>query len=115
MGDACDFSKTKHFKVTAASASGGAVVGGTAGGTGVMVTGGALGAAAGVPLALFTFGLSIPVGAMIGGTVGMCTGTVAGGSAGGVVGGTVGYKSYENRKEICEATSGAWTKVKGTA
>eukprot|EP00747_Dinoflagellata_sp_TGD_P161880 gnl/TRDRNA2_/TRDRNA2_178869_c0_seq1.p1 gnl/TRDRNA2_/TRDRNA2_178869_c0~~gnl/TRDRNA2_/TRDRNA2_178869_c0_seq1.p1 ORF type:complete len:363 (+),score=95.94 gnl/TRDRNA2_/TRDRNA2_178869_c0_seq1:73-1161(+) len=113
--EAREFSKTKHFKVTAASASGGAVVGGTAGGAGGMMTGGALGAAAGVPLALFTFGFSIPVGAMIGGTVGLCTGTVAGGSAGGVVGGTVGYKSYEHRKEIGDATSGAWTKVRAGA
>eukprot|EP00747_Dinoflagellata_sp_TGD_P023993 gnl/TRDRNA2_/TRDRNA2_130232_c1_seq1.p1 gnl/TRDRNA2_/TRDRNA2_130232_c1~~gnl/TRDRNA2_/TRDRNA2_130232_c1_seq1.p1 ORF type:complete len:198 (-),score=53.81 gnl/TRDRNA2_/TRDRNA2_130232_c1_seq1:244-792(-) len=113
--DARTFSKTQHFKVTAASASGGAVVGGTAGGAGGMMTGGAVGAVAGIPLALFTFGLSIPVGAMVGGSVGLAAGTVTGGSAGGVVGGTVGYKSYQHRKEIGDATNGAWTKVKGGA
>merc|ERR1719213_749144 len=97
---------TPEFKVTAASATGGAVVGGTAGGATGTVVGGTVGAAVGVVPALFTFGLSIPVGAIIGGGIGCATGTVAGGSVG-----AVGYKSFLNRKQIGEKSSEAWNKV----
>jgi len=103
----------------------GAVVGGTAGGAagGAVgaATGGICGAAggaaggavAGVPLALVTFGLSVPVGAafgaMCGGTVGATTlckvgqvvggiaGFTWGGSAGSIVGAGIGY--YRARRK----------------
>eukprot|EP00445_Apocalathium_hangoei_P038092 CAMPEP_0203955456 /NCGR_PEP_ID=MMETSP0359-20131031/88085_1 /ASSEMBLY_ACC=CAM_ASM_000338 /TAXON_ID=268821 /ORGANISM="Scrippsiella Hangoei, Strain SHTV-5" /LENGTH=188 /DNA_ID=CAMNT_0050889075 /DNA_START=32 /DNA_END=595 /DNA_ORIENTATION=+ len=50
----------KSFQTTAASV--GAVPVGAAGGAAGLATGGALGAMAGLPFALFTFGLSIPIG-----------------------------------------------------
>merc|ERR1711879_265909 len=54
------------------------------------------GAAIGVVPALFTFGLSIPVGAVIGGGLGLC----AGSSTGAVGGGAVGYYGYKYQSEI---------------
>merc|ERR1711953_1018669 len=83
---------TPTFKVTAASAAGGCVVGGTTG----FATGATVGAAIGVVPALFTLGLSIPVGAVIGGGIGATTG----GSIGFGAGGAVGYGAYSKRKEI---------------
>merc|ERR1719183_2154579 len=74
---------TKIKTVAGASAVGvaaGGVTGGTVGG----MTGTALGAAVGIVPAIFTFGLSIPVCAIVGGGVGVCTGAVAGGAVGGV-------------------------------
>merc|ERR1711975_183534 len=88
------------FKVTAATTTAGAVVGGGAG----AVVGTTAGAALGLIPALFTFGLSIPVGAVIGGCVGTTTGTAAGATGGGMV----GYGGYTYRKEI---RSGAETTV----
>jgi len=65
---------------------------GAGGGVVGFFAGGALGAAAGVPLSLFTFGLSIPVGAAIGGGAGMCAGALTGGTAGLVGGAAAGHK-----------------------
>jgi len=93
---------TKEFaadKPIASSAATGAVLLGTGGGAAGLVAGGAAGAAAGLPLALFTFGLSIPVGAMIGGGAGACVGASAGGAAGAIGGGAVGY-TYDHRAQI---------------
>jgi len=67
----------------AAGGAGGAVVAGTGG----ALTGMGVGAACGVPLALFTFGLSIPIAAGIGGVVG----SVSGGAAGFAGGSAAGY------------------------
>merc|ERR1712228_912238 len=55
-----------------------------------------LGSAAGVVPALFTFGLSIPVGGAIGGCTGLCTGSLVGGAAGGAG----GFTTYKYRVEI---------------
>lgn len=89
-------------KVTAASAVGGAVAVGTTGGSVGLVSGGLLGAACGLVPAVFTFGLSIPVGAAIGSTVGLGVGATLGGTSGFVGGGTLGYKIY-GREESNEA------------
>merc|ERR1712151_1374498 len=64
-----------------------------------------LGAIAGMPAALFTFGLSIPVTAAIGGTCGLVTGAAAGGTVGAVGSGAVGYGAYLKRDEIAAALS----------
>lgn len=80
----------KHY--VAGGAGAGAVAGGGAG----CVAGGAVGACVGIPAALFTFGLSIPVCAVIGGGVG----TAAGSTSGAVVGGAAGYGGHKYRKEI---------------
>jgi len=81
-------------RVTAASAAGGAIALGASGGATGLVAGGALGAACGIPAAFFTFGLSIPVGAMLGAGTGACVGTAAGGTAGLVTGGAAGYSAH---------------------
>jgi len=105
--------KNPAVQVTSAAAAGGAVVTGAAGGAMGLVAGGATGAAVGLVPALFTFGLSIPVCAVIGGGAGACVGTAAGGTAGAVGGGAVGYGAYgayTRRQEIKDSTSEAWTK-----
>merc|ERR1712232_857822 len=81
--NAYTFATTTKVGVTTSSAAAGAIVGGTTlGAVGTLA-----GAVAGVVPAIFTFGLSIPAGAMIG----MCAGTAFGGSAGAVSGGIAGY------------------------
>merc|ERR1719330_1033312 len=63
---------SKSFQATAASATGGATMLGAGGSAAGLVAGGTAGALAGLPLALVTFGLSIPAGAVFGG--GACLG-----------------------------------------
>ena len=46
--------------------------------------------------ALFTFGLSIPVGA----SIGLMAGATTGGSAGAVGGGAIGFAGFTYREEI---------------
>lgn len=83
----------RRMKVTAASGAGGAVVIG-AGGAGVgFLAGGAVGAAVGVLPALFTFGLSIPLGAAVGAGCGMATGGALGGTAGFAGAAAIGYNA----------------------
>lgn len=86
-------------KPVTAGATCGAMLGGAGGGTVGGIAGGIAGGMAGLPLALFTFGLSIPVGAVLGGGVGASAGAVTGGAAGVVTGGTAGY-GYGRRDEI---------------
>jgi hypothetical protein len=102
----------KRFQVTTASAAGGAVVGGTAGGAVGTVAGAGTGALVGLPAAIFTFGLSIPVCATIGGGIGCVTGATTGGTAGGVAGGATGYHAHKYRKEIAGGAQSAWSKVR---
>jgi len=92
--------RDRRVQVTAAStAAGGAAVG--AGGAAVgLLTGGTIGAACGIPFALFTFGLSIPVTAMIGGGFGLVTGGAVGTTVGATTGGAVGFGAYTKRAEI---------------
>eukprot|EP00929_Paragymnodinium_shiwhaense_P001694 TRINITY_DN101929_c0_g1_i1.p1 TRINITY_DN101929_c0_g1~~TRINITY_DN101929_c0_g1_i1.p1 ORF type:complete len:327 (+),score=70.61 TRINITY_DN101929_c0_g1_i1:91-1071(+) len=88
------------FQVTSASAAAGAVMGSTFGGCAGLFTG----AAAGLVPAIFTFGLSIPVGA----TVGLCTGAVGGATVGAVGGGVTGYNGYTHRKELSDGAQRTW-------
>jgi len=92
--------KDRRVQVTAASAAVGGATVGTGGAVAGLVTGGTLGAACGIPFALFTFGLSIPVSAMIGGGVGLVTGGAAGTTIGATTGGAVGFGTYTKRAEI---------------
>jgi len=81
---------------------GGAVVGATTGGTGGALTGAALGTALGTVPAIFTFGLSIPVGGLMGGGIGMTVGCTAGGTTGCVIGGTsCAYRKQIYSKAVC--------------
>merc|ERR1712232_488119 len=77
-----------------------------------LTAGAGVGAAVGVVPAIFTFGLSIPIGAFIGGVIGLCVGTVVGGCAGLVSGGAVGYCTYQHRDEIKGAAKRASEKAK---
>merc|ERR1712242_533395 len=66
---------------------------------------GTAGALAGLPLALFTFGLSVPVGAVFGGGAGLAVGAATGASIGTVGGGVAGFGAYSKRDDIRKAAS----------
>lgn len=101
----------KRVQVTAASAAGGAVVVGTAGGAVGTVAGAGTGALIGLPAAIFTFGLSIPICATIGGGMGCVAGATSGGAVGGVAGGAAGYNAHKYQHEIAGGAQSAWGKV----
>merc|ERR1719491_2427 len=105
--DALSFATTTKVGVTSSSAVAGAIVGGA--GTGAAGT--LVGAAVGIVPAIFTFGLSIPAGAM----VGLCVGTTVGASAGAVGGGLAGYGGFTHRKTITDGAQSSWTKVRTAA
>merc|ERR1712084_126116 len=94
-----ELATTTKVGVTSTAAVAGAVVGGAATGT----FGTVAGAAVGIVPAIFTFGLSIPAGAVVGG----CVGTAVGGSVGAVSGGALGYAGFTHRKTISQG----WSKV----
>lgn len=73
-----------------------AVLGGTVGTTAGGICGALAGGAVGVVPAVFTFGLSIPVGAGIG----LMAGATTGGGAGVVGGGAIGFAGFTYRDEI---------------
>lgn len=97
-------------KPIASSAASGAMMVGASGGALGLVSGSLVGAACGVPLALFSFGLSIPIGACIGGGTGAAIGTTAGGAAGAAAGGAAGY-GYKNRTKIKTGVESAVAKA----
>merc|ERR1719436_862379 len=101
-------------QVTAASAVVGAGTLGAAGGGVGLVCGGAIGAAVGVPAALFTFGLSIPVSATVGAVVGGGTGATVGGTSGLFTGGLVGYQAYAHKEGIKDGAANVTKRVKAT-
>merc|ERR1719323_2567875 len=96
---------SKSFQATAASATGGATMLGAGGGAAGLAVGGTAGALAGLPLALFTFGLSIPAGAVFGGGAGLAVGAATGASMGTVGGGVAGFGAYSKRDDIRKAAS----------
>merc|ERR1719512_494222 len=90
----------RRVQVTAASAVGGGAVVGAGGAGAGLLTGGALGVAVGTLPALFTFGLSIPLGAVIGAGCGAAAGGAVCGTAGLTGAGAIGFGAYTNRAEI---------------
>merc|ERR1719245_970488 len=96
---------SKSFQATAASATGGATMLGAGGGAAGLAVGGVTGALAGLPLALFTFGLSVPAGAVFGGGAGLAIGAATGASIGAVGGGVAGFGAYSKRNGIRQAAS----------
>jgi len=100
--------KNKEVQGTAASATGGAVALGTCGAAAGTVAGGTLGAAAGLLPALFTFGLSIPVFAVVGGGCGLLAGSTLGGASGVVTG--AGCFQLFTRREAVKAYIGKKSK-----
>jgi len=87
-------------RVTMVSAGAGALSLGATGGAAGLMTGGAVGALVSIPAALFTFGLSIPLGAAIGAGAGLCIGSTAGGATGLVSGGAAGYNAHKHKDQI---------------
>merc|ERR1719296_213677 len=107
----------RGVQVAAASAVGGGVVVGAGGAATGFVAGGALGAAVGVLPALFTFGLSIPIGAVIGSGCGAAVGGAVGGTTGFAGAGAAGYGAYTKRAEtarakLLEAANGVQSRAK---
>merc|ERR1719335_1726380 len=88
------------FQTVTISTGTGAVVLGTVGGAFGTATGVVIGTTAGALPALFTFGLSLPVGAVVGGGMGLCGGAVAGGSAGAICGAAAGHGGYTYQVHI---------------
>eukprot|EP00933_Yihiella_yeosuensis_P029845 TRINITY_DN234_c0_g2_i1.p1 TRINITY_DN234_c0_g2~~TRINITY_DN234_c0_g2_i1.p1 ORF type:complete len:371 (+),score=127.99 TRINITY_DN234_c0_g2_i1:78-1190(+) len=112
---AVEVAKDGKFQATAAGAVGGATTLGASGGVAGLATGSVVGAAVGLVPALFTFGLSIPIGAAIGGGTGLVVGTTVGGAAGAVGGGAAGYGIHANRHEIQAGAEKTLAKVSSGA
>lgn len=92
--------KTPKFRTVTIVTATGAVTLSTVGGAFGCAAGIVTGSLAGVVPAIFTFGLSIPVGATVGGTVGLAVGASAGGATGAAGGGMIGYGGHQYRNEI---------------
>jgi len=92
--------KNPQFQTITICTAGGTVTLGAVGGAFGLATGVATGTAVGLVPALFTFGLSIPTGAVVGGGIGLCGGVTAGSVAGALGGGAAGYGGYKYRVEI---------------
>jgi len=99
----------RGVQVAAVSAVGGGVVVGAGGAATGFVAGGALGAAIGILPAIFTFGLSIPVGAVMGAGCGVAVGGTVGGVSGFTGAGAIGYGAYAKRVELVAAAVRAKT------
>merc|ERR1719499_2504603 len=120
INSSTDFAKRKAreiaadqtIQVAAASGLGGAVVVGAGGAGAGLLTGGAIGGAIGILPALFTFGLSIPIGAVIGGTCGTVVGAATGGTVGATGGSAIGYFAYKRRADIRAFYSNANLKLR---
>eukprot|EP00928_Gymnodinium_smaydae_P047753 TRINITY_DN31898_c0_g1_i1.p1 TRINITY_DN31898_c0_g1~~TRINITY_DN31898_c0_g1_i1.p1 ORF type:complete len:505 (-),score=49.48 TRINITY_DN31898_c0_g1_i1:362-1876(-) len=88
------------LKIVAASAVGGATVVGSAGAAAGTVLGSLAGAAVGIVPALFTFGLSIPVCAMMGGSAGLVAGATTGAGTGMAIGTAAGCGGLACRNKL---------------
>uniref|UniRef100_A0A7S4VYK8 Uncharacterized protein n=1 Tax=Alexandrium monilatum TaxID=311494 RepID=A0A7S4VYK8_9DINO len=105
-------------QVTATSAGAGALALGTAGAASGAMVGGATGVLVGLVPALFTFGLSIPVGAVVGAGAGVCAGGAAGtavGFAGGGVAGCLSYRCRDVPGAVLRSVRGGMRAVAGGA
>merc|ERR1711862_960222 len=84
---------------------------GASGGVVGGVAGASTGAALGLPLAPFTFGMSIPGGTLVGAITGIFAGSAVGGSVGAISGSMIGYGAHKHKDAIGCAASGARSKV----
>lgn len=100
-----EVARDRTFQTIAVSGVSGAVVVGAGAGMAGLATGTVVGAALGLMPALFTFGLSIPLGAVLGGGTGLITGAATGTAVGAVGGGAMGYSVHLRRDDIVEAGS----------
>lgn len=96
---------------SAISAAGGAILLGASGGPAGLAAGMVVGATAGLLPALFTFGLSIPIGAAIGGGAGLISGVATGTIIGAAGGGVVGYRMHSSRERVVNLVNDSLAKV----
>jgi hypothetical protein len=94
-------------QATAAGALGGAAALGSGAGAAGLAAGSVAGAMVGLVPALFTFGASIPICAVLGGGAGLAVGTAAGSVVGALGGAIAGYGTYTNRGKLQERMQ--WT------
>eukprot|EP00434_Breviolum_minutum_P014589 symbB.v1.2.012861.t1/scaffold875.1/size155714/10 len=94
----CQRLRSGQFQATAAGAVTGAAAVGASGGATGLAGGAAIGTAVGSLGAIFTFGLSVPIGAAIGAGSGWLVGTAVGVGVGAVGGGTAASKIYQRRE-----------------
>jgi len=98
LGDSVKNSATDpRIQITVASGVVGGASLGAVGAAGGAVAGGTVGALVGLIPAIFTFGLSIPVGAAIGGGAGLCAGGAAGTAVGFMGASAAGFTGYTYR------------------
>lgn len=104
----------RHFQTLAVVATCSAALAGVSAGVAGLVTGTLAGAVCGVVPAVFTLGLSIPIGAVVGGSAGLCAGAAAGGTVGLLGGGAAGT-AYVWRGELHIPSGATWAKVRERA
>jgi len=112
---AMEVAKDSKFQATAAGAVGGAATLGATGGATGLAAGSTIGAVVGLVPAIFTFGLSIPIGAAIGGSAGLVVGTAVGSTAGLVGGGAAGYGIHAKKDDIRQGAGKTLAKVSSGA
>lgn len=106
-----ELAQDTKVQATVAGAAGGAVTLGAGGAASGLAVGTTLGAVVGFVPAVFTLGLSIPVGAAIGGGAGLMTGAAIGSTAGVVGGGAAGYGVYTEREQLKAGAQQAWQRA----
>lgn len=95
-----EYASDRQCQVAALTGAGGAVcIGAPAAGLGLLA-GGVTGGAVGILPAIFTFGLSIPFGAVIGAGCGMVFTGATGATVGFAGGSAIGYTGYSRRDQI---------------
>jgi len=97
--------QTARADLIASSTLRGGLALGSLGGASGSAVGGFVGAALGLPPAVLTFGLSVPVCATLGSSVGLCVGTLAGSSVG-MIGGCLYGRSKALPDSASEGQSG---------
>ncbi|CAE8583799.1 unnamed protein product, partial [Polarella glacialis] len=90
---AVDRAEVPNVRRTVVFAAGGSAVVGIAGGASGLVAGGSIGSMLGVVPAVFTFGLSVPIGGFLGGLTGLGIGASCGVAIGAVGGGMLGFSN----------------------
>eukprot|EP00928_Gymnodinium_smaydae_P024167 TRINITY_DN19644_c0_g1_i1.p1 TRINITY_DN19644_c0_g1~~TRINITY_DN19644_c0_g1_i1.p1 ORF type:complete len:322 (+),score=37.99 TRINITY_DN19644_c0_g1_i1:130-1095(+) len=98
------------YRAITVGALGGALTAGAGGGAIGLGAGGAIGAACGLVPAVFTFGLSIPFGALLGSGIGCGVGATCGAATGAFSGGAAG-KAYANREAIKAGAGRLWNRL----
>jgi len=87
----------RHVQVSAMGAGAGSIALGTAGAAAGACGGGVMGGLVGLVPAVFTFGLSIPIGIAVGGTTGLLAGGAVGSGVGFAGGGGLACLAYRQR------------------